>query len=222
MKSLFDPENKFWSFIGKVTDVVCMSFLWLITSIPIFTIGASNAAYYRFTLHQVTDTEGTVWKSYFSAFKRCFKRATMLWLIELAAIVFFFVDLRAAWIFFTVTGGVPALIVLSICVCCAAIFLGCSCYFYAIVALYDFPVRKIVHDSFIMAMGNLHVTITLFVMIAAVAVGIYFFSGLFFIWIGLYIFISSYLITGVFLKYSGDVPDGKKSKKQKSKKQVKK
>ena len=27
MSRLFDPENKFWNFIGKIADVTCMSFL---------------------------------------------------------------------------------------------------------------------------------------------------------------------------------------------------
>ena len=32
MSRLFDPENKFWNFIGKIADVTCMSFLWVGTS----------------------------------------------------------------------------------------------------------------------------------------------------------------------------------------------
>ena len=41
-------------------------------------------------------------------------------------------------------------------------------------------------------------------MSALVCVLIYYVSGLFFFWIGLYIFFSSYFITGVFLKYVRD------------------
>lgn len=32
MSRIFDPENKFWSAIGKVADVTCMSILWTITA----------------------------------------------------------------------------------------------------------------------------------------------------------------------------------------------
>ena len=65
-----------------------------------------------------------------------------------------------------------------------------------------------------MAMGNLHVTITLFVMTALVCVLIYYVSGLFFFWIGLYIFFSSYFITGVFLKYVRDPEEDETGKEQ--------
>ena len=77
-------------------------------------------------------------------------------------------------------------------------------YVYPVLATFDFGLKKILRDSFIMAMGNLHVTITLFVMTALVCVLIFYVSGLFFFWVGLYIFFSSYFITGVFLKYVRD------------------
>ena len=73
MHILFNPENKFWNFMGKITDVSCMSLLWLLTSLPVFTIGASTAAFYSFTLDAVGDNEGRVIGSYFSAFKANFK-----------------------------------------------------------------------------------------------------------------------------------------------------
>ena len=80
MHTLFNPENKFWNFMGKITDVACMSILWLITSLPIVTIGASTAAFYSFTLDAVQDAEGRVWSTYFSAFRENFRQATVLWL----------------------------------------------------------------------------------------------------------------------------------------------
>lgn len=131
-------------------------------------------------------------------------RATLLWLIELAGIAFLALDLWAAWNFFLAKGGVAGIALLGFCGCIAIIFLSCVMYVYPLLAAFNFKLKKILHDSFIMAMGNLHVTITLFVMTALVCVLIYYVSGLFFFWIGLYIFFSSYFITGVFLKYVRD------------------
>ena len=56
MSRLFDPENKFWNFIGKIADVTCMSFLWVGTSLPLVTMGAATTAFYSYTMHQVRDT----------------------------------------------------------------------------------------------------------------------------------------------------------------------
>ena len=45
-------------------------------------------------------------------------------------------------------------------------------------------------------------------------VGIWWISGLFFFWIGLAIFFSSYFIWGLFLKYAGVKVEKKKKKKK--------
>ena len=204
MYHLFNPENKFWNFIAKITDAACMSILWALVSLPLFTIGAATTAFYDFSLHQVNDREGKILKSFFGSFKAHFGRATVLWLIELAGIAFFALDLWAVWNFYLAKGGVIGIALMGFCACIALIFLSCVMYVYPLLATFDFKLKKLLRDSFIMAMGNLHVTITLFVMTALVCVLIYYVSGLFFFWIGLYIFFSSYFITGVFLKYVRD------------------
>lgn len=193
--------------MGKLTDVACMSFLWVLTSLPFFTLGAATTAFYEFTVHQVRDIEGSVWKSYFSAFRAHFKKATLLWLLELAGFVFFAADLWAAWSFFTVRGGAVGIAVLGLCGCLAILFLSCTFYVYPTLAIYDFPIKKLLTNSFVMAVGNLPVTVTLFVLAALTCVGIYYLSGLFFFWVGLFIFFSTYFIVGVFLKYTGGEAD---------------
>ena len=212
MHTLFNPENKFWNFMGKITDVACMSLLWLLTSLPVFTIGAATAAFYSFTLDAVGDNEGRVIGSYFSAFKANFKKATLLWLLQLALGALLAVNLYAAWNFY-LAKGVIALGFLSLSGCAALVAICCSVYIYPILAAYDFPVKKILMDSFIMATGNLHVTISVLVLFLLAAVGIYYFGGLFFFWIGLAIFFSSYFIWGLFLKYAGVKIEKKKRKK---------
>ena len=208
MYHLFNPENKFWNFIAKITDAACMSILWALVSLPLFTIGAATTAFYDFSLHQVNDREGKILKSFFGSFRAHFGRATLLWLTELAGIAFFALDLWAAWNFYLTKGGVIGIALMGFCACFALIFLSCVMYIYPLLAAFNFNLKKILRDSFIMAMGNLHVTITLFVMTALVCVLIYYVSGLFFFWIGLYIFFSSYFITGVFLKYVRDPEEG--------------
>ena len=212
MHTLFNPENKFWNFMGKITDVACMSLLWLLTSLPVFTIGAATAAFYSFTLDAVGDNEGRVIGSYFSAFKANFKKATLLWLLQLALGALLAVNLYAAWNLY-LTKGVIALGFLSLSGCAALVAICCSVYIYPILAAYDFPVKKILTDSFVMATGNLHVTISVLVLFLLAGVGIYYLGGLFFFWIGLAIFFSSYFIWGLFLKYAGVKIEKKKRKK---------
>ena len=159
MHTLFNPENTFWNFMGKVTDVACMSILWLLTSLPIVTIGASTAAFYSFTLDAVQDGEGAVLRSYFTAFRKNFKNATVLWLLQLILTVFLAVNLFAAWNFYLAKGilglGLFSLALFGMIVC-----IGTGLYLYPILVSYDFPIRKVITDSFIMAVGNPHVTLS--------------------------------------------------------------
>ena len=212
MHTLFNPENKFWNFMGKITDVACMSILWLITSLPIITIGASTAAFYSFTLDAIQDNEGRVLSSYFSAFRENFKKSTLIWLIQLLAMVFMAVNLFAAWNFYLAKGAL-GLGVLSMALCGMLIVMGTGVFVYPIVVCYDFPVKKVIADSFVMAIRNPHVTVSVLVLFALTGVGVYFVSGLFFFWFGLGIFFSSYFIWGLFMKYAGVTVPKKKKKK---------
>lgn len=213
MYTLFNPENKFWNFMGKITDVACMSVLWLITSLPVITMGASTAAFYSFTLDAVSDSEGGVWNSYFTAFRENFKKSTIIWLIQLALSAFLAVNLYAAWNFYLLK-GILGIGLFSLALFGVIVFVCTGIYLYPILVSYDFTIKKVIGDSFIMAIGNPHVTLSVIVLFVLAGVGIYFISGLFFFWIGLAIFFSSYFIWGLFLKYAGVKIEKKKKKKK--------
>ena len=176
MSRLFDPENKFWNFIGKIADVTCMSFLWVGTSLPLVTMGAATTAFYSYTMHQVRDTEGGILSGYFKAFRHNFKKATLLWLLEVAGLAFFAADL---------------------------------------VGVCEFPLKKLLTNSFVMAVGNLPVTLTLALVWALAGVGCFYLSGVFFVWVGLAIFASSYFVDMVFKKYTGELAEEEAAWKQK-------
>lgn len=214
MHTLFNPENKFWVFMGKITDVACMSVLWLLTSLPIFTIGASTAAFYSFTMEAVRDQEGGVLRSYFAGFRKYFKKATLLWLGELALLLLLGVNLYAAANLY-LAHGVIALGALSLAICGVFLLLGTVCYLYPLLVSYDFPLKKVICDSFVMAVRNPHVTVSCLVLFALAGVASVYISGLFFFWLGLAIFFCSYFMLGVFLKNAG-VKVEKKKKKHKN------
>ena len=213
MHTLFNPENSFWNFIGKITDVACMSILWLLTSLPVITIGASTAAMYSFTLEAVKDEEGGVWHSYFSGFWKNFKKATVIWLLQLVLTVFLTVNLYAAWNFY-LAKGILGLSLFSLALFGVIVFVVTGIYVYPILVSYDFPIKKVIADSFVMAVSNPHVTLSVVVLFLLAGVGIYYLSGLFFFWIALAVFFSSYFIWGLFLKYAGVKIEKKKKKKK--------
>ena len=186
MSRLFDPENKFWNFIGKIADVTCMSFLWVGTSLPLVTMGAATTAFYSYTMHQVRDTEGGILSGYFRAFRHNFKKATLLWLLEVAGLAFFAADLVGVWNLFLFLGGLPAILVGALVLCLAFLFLGCTFYIWPLALVW-----------------------------ALAGVGCFYLSGVFFVWVGLAIFASSYFVDMVFKKYTGELAEEEAAWKQK-------
>ncbi len=199
MNNLFNPENRFWSFMNKITDVFCLGILWFIFSIPIITIGAATTSLYQFTLKQADDEEGYVWRSFIKAFGKNFKQATALWLILLAAGGFLAMDLWAC-IQITIPGSVR--------IVCFGVLL-CLCLIYTLTALYVFPilsrfhlsVKTILVHSFIMGMGNLYVSVTVLVIYIVFGILAYYITILFPVFMALAAFFSSYFFRHVFRRY---------------------
>lgn len=76
----------------KIADACILNALWFITSLPIFTLGASTTALYRVTLNIVDEKDGNISQQYFRAFKENFRQATQIWLILLPLGMFLGLD----------------------------------------------------------------------------------------------------------------------------------
>ena len=102
MNGLFAPDSRFMRYLNRFADLMILNLLFLLTSIPIFTIGASLTALYSVCFHLGTDREGSTFRDYFAAFKENFRQATSLFLLLLlwlmgtggAAVIFCFM---AGW-----------------------------------------------------------------------------------------------------------------------------
>lgn len=65
----------------RLLDVFVLNLLWVVFSLPIFTIGASTCAAYSVTLKMVDEEEGYVARMFIKAFKENFKQGTIAWCI---------------------------------------------------------------------------------------------------------------------------------------------
>lgn len=81
MRTIFNIDGPVVNFLNKVADLVWLNILFIICSIPIFTIGASTTALFYVTLKMARDEEAYVTKSFFKSFKDNFKQSTLIWLI---------------------------------------------------------------------------------------------------------------------------------------------
>lgn len=89
-----------------LTDLMGLNLLWLLTSLPVFTIGASSSAAYAVLLRYVRDGSVPVTKTFFRCFKENFLQATLLWLLSILLAAVVYIDWHFAG---TMTGAVQTL-----------------------------------------------------------------------------------------------------------------
>ena len=77
MAEFFNLDNPIWRFMGKVLDLMVLTVLWVVTRVPVFTIGASTTALYYAGMKLAKDQEGYVVKDFFHSFRENFRQATL-------------------------------------------------------------------------------------------------------------------------------------------------
>ena len=95
-------ESKLSMALTAVIEIVTAGLLWLVCSLPIVTLGAASTALYYAVVKSIRHERGGLTKSFFKAFRRDFKTATMLWGIFLAAGLILAADV---WTFSRMGGG---------------------------------------------------------------------------------------------------------------------
>lgn len=100
MKGIFSYDGFLGQLVNKSLDAVCLSFLWLVFSLPLFTMGAASTALY-YTWHKVIrQEEGHLFRAFWHSFKSNFKQVTPAWLVFLAFYIIFPVNGYFAYAFY--------------------------------------------------------------------------------------------------------------------------
>ena len=83
----FSVDSPLYRFLSRVLDILKLNFLWILGSLPVFTIGASTTALY-YTVHKsIRGDRGYTTRTFFGAFRDNFKAATLPYLIWLAVMI---------------------------------------------------------------------------------------------------------------------------------------
>ena len=138
----FSYDSTFSRVMIKICYACLLNLLWLICSLPIFTIGASTTALYYACLKIVREENFNAAKLFFHSFKQNFKQATELWLIMLSIGVLLGGDAYILNHLRTSTTGGTAVfwtILMALIIAAAVV--------YVIILLYLFPLLASVENS---------------------------------------------------------------------------
>ena len=83
MDNLFEYDNKFFEVLGKITDIIILNLLCIISCLPIITIEASVTATYFVALQMVRNEETYIIREFIKRFKENFIFSTKVWSIIL-------------------------------------------------------------------------------------------------------------------------------------------
>lgn len=94
MSRFFNMESPVFVFLSRMADLMILNVVFLITCIPIVTIGAAWSSLYYVTLKMVRNEESYIVRSYFKSFKQNFKQSTLMWIIVLVLGFLLYMDMR--------------------------------------------------------------------------------------------------------------------------------
>lgn len=192
MGEFFRFDGKFMKYGTLLADLIILTLLWSLTSLPIITLGASTTALYYVTTRQLSNREGYVTRDYFKSFKQNFFQATIATVIFLIIGIILFININymdSGSLFF------PLQLIIIYEVTITAM------YFFPVLARFDMKTIQLFKTAFFLANRHLFTTITNFVLLVAMVMVCMRYGILIIVCAGLYAIISSFTLMHILKKY---------------------
>lgn len=213
MSNLFNMDNAFFTFLGKVCDVIFLSAVYILLCIPVITIGPANTALYYATVKVIRRERGYLFREFFKSFKMNFKRAAAIGVVLTILYVIIAVDIFAAYTSHSGTSSFSS-ILFGIYIA-IAILLSCfSIYVFPVLSRFELTIKQLIKVVFFMSMKHLPFTLLMIVIQVAAIAGTIFIPILIFLVPVTSTFLISLLMERIFKKY---MPKAEESEEQSSK-----
>lgn len=149
----FKYDNLFFTILGKIMEVMYVSILWILFSIPIVTIGASSTALY-YTVHKVVfNNESYIFRTFTNSFKSNFKESTIKWVISVILMTFLSVDIMLVRSFAESGNTIAALIYPLLLISVFVVMCNFSIFSYS--ARFEDSIKASIYKSAVLVATNL-------------------------------------------------------------------
>lgn len=224
MSNWLNPDNKFFSFMGKAFDILVLNTVWLLLCVPlpILTITwvaktenflfliltfltllpivpATTALYYA-VVKSVRKERSYAIKEFFRSFARNFKQGIILNFIAMMLIGILYIDFRYALDLVEAQKSSGSMY-FGVFIVISLLFAAMYVYVCPILSRFDMKLSGILKTSFIMGARHFLTTVLLLVLLIGVVLGCYILlPGMFFL-PAVATLIASFLIEPVFRRY---------------------
>lgn len=199
MKNLFNYENGVMSAINSIADSLILGILWVVCSLPVFTIGASSAAFYYAYNKCIRQKTDYIWRSFLSGFKRNFKQATQIWLIVLCLMFIIIIDFHL--LRFMENTAVLALIIQIILITVVLFIIIWALYLFPYISRFEGSNKTVMKNCALIAVANIPQSLLLLIVFAITALIFLCLPMLNLLFPSLYIFCANRLLEKIFRKY---------------------
>ena len=213
---MLSPESRFMAALTRAADLVALNLLFVVTGVPLLTIGPGACALYTVSFRLGTRAEQGVVRPYFRALRQNFKKALLLWLLlcltggALVFNLYMLSGLPGSLRFLSVPFALLGLV-----------YLLAAGYVFPLTALFENSILDTLKNALALSLGHLPrslvmMTLNLFPLALALRAPLVFFQAGFF-WLALYFsaaaYLNSLLLRGVFAPhlppdtFAPDAPD---------------
>lgn len=159
----FSVESPFFSFLATLTDFVVLNLVFLITCLPVFTVGPALCALFSVTLREARGESGYLVRPYFQAFRENFRRG-MLLSVCYAPIGLILLYNLFFWAQIPGIAGAAATLILTLAV---LIYLFSLFYVFALCARYENSLKFSIRNSVVLSLRHPRQTLMIALILAA-------------------------------------------------------
>lgn len=170
MDRFFGLDSGIMKAMSKLADIIFASLLWILFSIPIFTIGASTTALYYTSVKVICHERSYVWRSFWQSFKENFVNATILWI--LMAVIYAILGVNI-WVSSRIFGETVGFVLRSVYVLMAIVLSLAGIYIFPILSRFAVSRRQVVKLSFLMGIKHLPFSVIMLIIGAVAAAVVY-------------------------------------------------
>lgn len=204
MNNLLNPDNPMIRFLSRLFDLILLNILFIISCIPIITIGVAVSAAYQVIFKIIDKKDPYIVKTYFDALKENFKQATLLWMLLLSAGI----CINAAlFIIYNVLDQKFEFLLIPVCLL-VFIIVSVAVYAFPLLSRYQCGMKQLLKNTVFLSITNIPATI----IIAVFPLSILYIASAFHIELAAIcmiftigcsgiMYISSYVLFRIFQKY---------------------
>jgi uncharacterized membrane protein YesL len=168
MRQFFNLENPIILFLNRVADVVILSLLWFVFSLPMVTIGNATYAMCQTFRKAVLTEEGFIFRSYWDEFKRDLPKGILLSVVYEAFLVGVLAIILGGYTYYAAEPWIGAVYMFAAVL--TFVWLGMMLYDFLILFGKKMKVKTHFGLSFVLCLQHLPITFVMVVSLGAAVI----------------------------------------------------